>query len=219
VNTKKRKRTTRANAPHARSAKDAKPVETVLVLRTCNADMSSHSSRANGFKWPTSGEVSAPNWRPTAECGHGLHGFLWGCGQSKGSLFSWAPDAKWLVVEVRADEIVELGGKVKFPRGRVVYCGERLGATSMIAQRKEGSIIGHTATAGDSGTATAGDSGTATAGVRGTATAGVRGTIVLRWYDAKADRCRNVIGYTGEAGIEAGVKYKLNAAHEFELVP
>jgi hypothetical protein len=42
----------------------AKPSpETVLVLRTCNADMTAHG----GFKWPESGHVAAPDWLPTRE--------------------------------------------------------------------------------------------------------------------------------------------------------
>jgi hypothetical protein len=72
-----------------------------------------------------------------------------------------------------------------------------------------------TATAGDSGTATAGDSGTATAGYSGTATAGELGEIRIRWWDAKNDRYRTVIGYVGEGGIEPNVAYRLDAKHQF----
>jgi hypothetical protein len=170
-------------------------VETVLVLRTCNPDMTS----SHGFRWPESGEVSAPDWDPTPQCGGGLHGFLWGCGDS--SLANWNESAKWLVVEVPADSIVELSGKVKFPKGTVVYCGSRLEATAMIAKRKEGAIMGHsstagthgTATAGYAGTATAGDSGTATAGTHGTATAGDSGTATA------GDSGTATAGYAGTA--------------------
>jgi hypothetical protein len=226
--------------------------ETVLVLRTCAADWTSHG----GFVWPESGELSAPDWNPEPICGYGLHGFLWGCGD--GGLASWDADARWLVVEVAADSIVELGGKVKFPRGRVVFCGSRLEATTMIAQRRGGAIIGHTTNTGDGGTSTSGyrgtstsgtrgtstsgDGGTSTSGTRGTSTSGYRGTstsgdggtstsgdggtsmsgdggtIVLRWYDAKADRYRLVVGYVGEDGIEANTKYRLDDAHKFVKV-
>ena len=208
-------------------------VERVLVLRTCNADMTSHG----GFKWPTSGAVTASDWQPTAECGNGLHGFLWGEGD--GSLASWEPNAKWLVVSVAASDVVNLGGKVKFRAGRVVYCGDRLGATSYIAKRAPGrAIIGGVATAGDYGTATAGDGGTATAGYRGTATAGDGGTatagnygtatagyggtatagdggtatagdggtLVLRWHVVA--RYRLAVFYVGDDGIEPNVAYR-----------
>lgn len=52
--------------------KQAKP-ETVLVLRTCNSDMTGYG----GFKWPESGPVEAPDWNPVKSCGQGLHGWLW----------------------------------------------------------------------------------------------------------------------------------------------
>ena len=95
-------------------------VATVLVLRTCSPDMTSH----NGFKWPKSGAVKAPDWNPQAICGFGLHGLLWGEGE--GAHLNYSADAKWLVVEVSAKSIVDLKGKVKFPAGKVVFCGDRL---------------------------------------------------------------------------------------------
>src|ERR1700677_4819450 len=148
-----------------------KPGE-VLIMRTCTPQMTGY----NGFKWPEMGPVEAPDWNPEAVCGKGLHGMLWGCGD--GSLLNWNADAKWLVVAVSESSIIDLGGKVKFPRGRVVFSGKREGATSLIqAYAPSGvAIIGGTATAGCAGTATAGDHGTATAGYGGTATAGYGGT-------------------------------------------
>ena len=109
--------------------------ERVLVLRVCRADLTSPSIDANGFRWPAAGEVAAPDWSPTAECGCGLHGWLWG----EGRLADNVPDnvlrdpgARWLVVEVVRAEIVELPGKVKFPRGVVVFVGDREAATARI---------------------------------------------------------------------------------------
>jgi hypothetical protein len=139
-----------------------------------------------------------------------LHGFL--RGEGKGDLADWSPDAKWLVVEVNAADIVDLEGKAKFPRGVVVFCGDQFGATSYIAENgcAGRAIVG--------GTATAGDSGTATAGYRGTATAGDRGILVLRWWDGPANRYRLVVGYGGEDGIEPGKAYRLDLQHKFVLV-
>ena len=202
----------------------AEPEEKVLVLRTCAANMVSRGNHPD-FKWPTTGLVECPDWSPEPKCGHGLHGMLWGEGD--GNMLSWATDAKWLVVLVLKSEMVELftenTGKVKFPRGEVVFCGAREDATKYLAERAPGrAIIGGqiaagdegtatagtrgTATAGDEGTATAGYEGTATAGTRGTATAGDAGIIVLRWYDGK--RFRIATFYVGEDGIEPGVKYR-----------
>lgn len=180
--------------------------EKVLVLRTCAADLTSHG----GFVWPDAGPVECPHWDPKPICGYGLHGALWGEGD--GSLLSWAPESRWLVVEVDARDIVQLDGKVKFPRGTVVHCGDQLSATAFI-QRPGRAVIGGTATAGNDGTATAGDRGTATAGYRGTATAGNGGTatagdygvIIIFWYDGS--RRRIATGYVGEDGIEPNVAY------------
>jgi hypothetical protein len=140
------------------------------IMRSCAADMTSY---AGSFTWPRSGPVEAPDWKATAVCGHGLHGFLWGEGD--GSLACWASDAVWIVAEVA--EWIDLGGKVKFPRAEVVFCGNRMAATAhIVGLGATGAVVGGTATAGDRGTATAGYRGTATAGVGGTATAGVGGT-------------------------------------------
>ena len=142
---------------------------TAYVLRTCNADMTS----TNGFVWPKSGKVEAPDWKPTSECGNGLHGALWG--EGNGDLFDWDNDAVWQVVKI--SEWIDLGGKVKFPRGEVVHTGDQETATAFIVSvGASGAIVGGTATAGDYGTATAGDGGRATAGYHGTATAGDDGT-------------------------------------------
>ncbi len=160
----------------------------VLCLRTCDANRRGHG----GFQWPESGPVEAPDWSAEPCCGKGLHGLLWGEGDA-GHL-SAVEDAVWMVVEVDATAVVDLRGKVKFPRGEVVYCGMRDEAVAYILAhggagracayaRVTAGYMGTatagyrgTATAGDEGTATAGDEGTATAGYRGTATAGDRGT-------------------------------------------
>jgi hypothetical protein len=204
------------------------------ILRTCSADMTSHGD----FIWPREGRVEAPDWKPTEECGNGLHGFLWGEGD--GYLADWSADAVWIVAKI--SEWLDLDGKVKFPNAEVVFCGDRLAATARIAELgARGAIVGGTATAGYGGTATAGDGGTATAGYRGTATAGYRGTatagddgtatagnygtatagdggtatagyggtLIIRWFDGC--RYRTAVGYVGEDGILPGVGYRVDA--------
>jgi hypothetical protein len=185
----------------------------VLCLRTCDAQRRGHG----GFQWPESGPVEAPDWSPAPCCGKGLHGLLWGEGEA--SQLSDFEDAVWLVVAVDAADIVDLGGKVKFPRGEVVYCGDRDGATAyIIANGGAGKACayarvtagdGGAATAGYRGTATAGYKGTATAGDRGTATAGDEGTLCIRWWDSDACRYRTAVGYVGEDGIEPNVPYRV----------
>jgi hypothetical protein len=178
----------------------------VLVLRTCNSNMTSHG----GFKWPKKGRVKAPDWDPNPECGHGLHGLLWG--EGNGVLLNWDEDAKWLVVSVDTVEIVDLKDKVKFPRGIVVFCGDQEGATKYISKRapKNSAVVGLSISAGNYGQATAGDRGKATAGDHGEATAGDKGLLILSWYDPAANRRRVTVAYVGEDGIKPNKTYKLN---------
>ena len=152
-------------------------IEKHLILRTCNADMTSHG----GFKWPRSGHVAAPDWNPEPECGNGLHGFL--RGEGDGDLADWSSDAVWLVAEV--ETYVDLEGKVKFPAAHVIFAGSRLEAAAIVKARYPDAAViganvavedGRVAVVGDGGTATAGYRGKATAGRQGTATAGYEGT-------------------------------------------
>ena len=155
--------------------------------------MTSHS----GFVWPREGLVVAPDWDPTPECGHGLHGLL--DGEGDGSLLSWM-HAVWLVAEI--DEWVDLNGKVKAPLARVVHCGNQATATAWLVARCPGkAIVGRIATAGDHGTATAGYHSTATAGDYGTATAGHDGTATVGNYGIATTGGRGTAtaGYCGTA--------------------
>jgi len=125
--------------------------ETVLVLRTCKNDLTSY----NGFKWKESGIVEAPDFMKNNECGNGLHGFLWGEGD--GILADWNSDAKWLVVKVNKDDIVNLDDneKVKFPKCIVVFCGNLKDATDYIIQNgaKGKKVIGANVSSGHRGIA------------------------------------------------------------------
>jgi len=125
--------------------------ETVLVLRTCNNDLTSYG----GFQWKESGIVEAPDFIKNNECGNGLHGFLWGEGD--GDLANWMLDAKWLVVKVNKEDIVyfECNDKVKFPKCKVVFCGNRKDATDYIIQNgaKGKNVIGACVSSGHRGIA------------------------------------------------------------------
>ena len=170
-----------------------------LVLRACNADMSSK----NSFIWPTSGLVECPDWKPTNDCGNGLHGWLHGHGEGSVGDY-WRDDCKWLVVKVETKHIIDLKDKVKFKKGKVVFCGDRKGATDYLIANdpiaptkpvigafittgvhgtstsgyRGTSISGNcgTSTSSNRGTSTSGDYGTSTSGYRGTSTSGYRGT-------------------------------------------
>ena len=189
-------------------------------LRTCNANGTAYG----GFVWPEKGLVECPDWKPTANCGNGLHALL--NGQGNAGLINLG-DVRWQLVGF--DEYVDLNGKVKFPRCEVAS-GSQVAVTTALAWLC--GIVGHygtatagyrgtatagdygtatagvggTATAGVGGTATAGDRGTATAGYRGTATAGDRGAVMVKWYDG--NRYKFAIGYVGESGIKPGTAYR-----------
>jgi hypothetical protein len=95
------------------------PTKTTFMLRTCAADMSSYYG---SFIYPTSGMVECPDWSPRKACGNGLHGLLHGKGDY--SLMNDAADAKWLILAVNADDVVEIdSAKCKVPRGEVVFVG------------------------------------------------------------------------------------------------
>src|ERR1019366_3738149 len=162
------------------------PVPTVLVLRTSDKNCRSYGE----FQWPSAGLVEAPDWLPAAG-GGGLHGLLKGVGDVS-HLKHNNPSRVWQVVEVAVADIVDIeGDKVKFPRGVVVYSGDRDEAVALIQARHPeaacafaSATAGYagTATAGYAGAATAGDAGTATAGTRGAATAGIRGAATAGDY-------------------------------------
>jgi hypothetical protein len=151
-----------------------KIIPTTYVLRTVKADLTAY----NGFVWPRSGPVSCPDWDPEPECGNGLHGLAQGEGSS--SLFSSEPDVLWMVVRVRTSEMVKTdNGKVKFPRGTVIYVGDILGATNLIKKKHPASkcVFAHHVVP-DKGVAISGDEGTSTSGYAGTSTSGDYGTSI-----------------------------------------
>lgn len=90
----------------------------VLALRTSGEDGTSHG----GFRWPESGFVEAPDFSCEPTCGRGLHALLWGEGEA-GNLRWDDPKALWQVVAVESADIIDLGGKIKFPRCEVVHVG------------------------------------------------------------------------------------------------
>ena len=176
-----------------------------LVLRTVDADWRSR----DGFRWYKTVETVAPDWDPDPgrECGGGLHGLLWGCGDA--GLLSSDPDAVWLVVAVDVVDVAnpDQAHKVRFRAGRVRHHGTRDEAVDYLM------VHGAARLPVVYGTATAGDDGTATAGYRGTATAGYGGTLIITWYDGA--RYRRAVGYIGEDGLKPDTPYRVNGRGEF----
>lgn len=202
-----------------RKATAAKPSEpaTVLVLRTCEPDGSSH----NGFKWPLEAGaiVECPDWQATQACGNGLHGWLWGSGNW--GLKAQGDAIKWLVLEVDRDGIIDLGGKVKFQRAVVKSVhGNWRDAMQVIRERIlqdraleafSNEDSGHAAATGDSWHAAAtGKFGHAAAAYGGTVCAGENGVLSLLWFDEATRRPRLAVAYVGENGIKPKTWYRLD---------
>ena len=176
----------------------------MLVLRTCNPDLTSHYD--GRFQWPdVGGTVEAPDWDPNPErdCGGGLHGLLWGCGNAQ--FLSEGHAYKWLVVAVDPVDIADpdAPGKIRFRAAEVVLVTEDRSEAVAYLDANGAALLPTVF-----GTATAGYSGTATAGYSGTATAGLEGILAVGWWDGEAERRRITIGYVGEDGIEAGITYR-----------
>ena len=209
-------------APAKRASKDktapqAAAPSTSLVLRVCRPDMTAYG----GFVWPSEvgATVEAPDWRNDNDCGHGLHGWLYGQGDH-GCANHWATEgAKWLVLEVESSSIVVLGGKCKFPRATVRFVGEKHDAATYLITHEPRAVgvavIGARIDVGDGGTAMAGALSMLTGGAYATLTGGACAELRIRYWDAKADRWRTAIAYVGENGIKAGVAYRLNGKREF----
>ena len=176
-----------------------------LVLRTVDADWRSR----DGFRWHKTVETVTPDWDPDPgrDCGGGLHGLLWGCGDA--GLLSSDPDAVWLVVAVDVVDVAnpDQAHKVRFRAGQVRFHGTRDEAVDyLMAHGAAGLPVVY-------GTATAGHGGTATAGHGGTATAGNDGTLIIAWYDRS--RPRRAVGYIGEDGLKPDTPYRVNIRGEF----
>ena len=100
----------------------------VLVLRTSN-----HNGKAHGgFQWPTTGIVEAPDFINSTDCGNGLHGIVWPNNDFSNIINYDNP--LWQVVKVLQSDIIQLNGKVKFPRGEVVYSGDFAVAFTMVSK-------------------------------------------------------------------------------------
>lgn len=166
-------------------------------LRTTDKDGKAHG----GFEWPrvVGAEVVAPDWKPTIKCGNGLHGLLDGLGD--GSNLDFFGTAIWWIVE--ADDAIDLTGKHKFERCKVIALGPRHEITAQLYAMRPGPIHGLCLTGGYYAKLTGGNYATLTGGDGAT-------LIFLRWING---RHRIITAYVGEDGVEAGKAYKANPDH------
>jgi len=211
------------------------------IIRTVENDYTSY----NNFQWPKSGQVKADDFKPTSECGNGLHGLR--IGQQKPG--TWYDDGIVLLLQVPASTIIDLddNNKCKFPECKIVMSGnmneitnylykkniniEGLYRRSQISNKSEKWIGGgystltagynSTLTAGDRSTLTAGDRSTLTAGYGSTLTAGDNSTLTagkgstLTCRYWDGNKYRLATAYVGENDIKPNQAYKVNNKGEF----
>jgi hypothetical protein len=151
-----------------------------LMLRTCkivDGHLISPSPGAGGFEWPRSGLVECPDWEPSASCGNGLHGLLWG----EGDPGVWEMNGAWLVCMVDARDIVNVGQKIKAPRAWVVFVGDRETAWAHLRANDPGAATrrgyASTVSGGDRSTVSGGDDSTVSGGYASTVSGGDRSTV------------------------------------------
>jgi len=185
------------------------------VIRTVRKDFTSYKN----FQWPKSGQVKANDFKPTSECGNGLHGLR--IGQQNPGV--WYDDGIVLLLQVPASTIIDLDDKCKFPECKIVMSGnmndvtnylynkniniERLYRRSQISNKSEKWIGGYNSTL------TAGNDSTLTAGHFSTLTAGDGSTLIYRYWDG--NKYRLAIAYVGENDIKPNQAYKVNNKGEF----
>jgi hypothetical protein len=213
-----------------------------FLLRTCDKDLKARQ----GFQWPSSGLVSAPDWKSKPSCGNGLHGLL--SGEGDGSLLNNDEDAKWLVIAAVKSEVVQINRKVKVPRAYVCFVGTKKEATDLIVSLCPGSACvyamvtsgnyghstsgygGHStsgdyghSTSGNGGHSTSGYGGHSTSGDYGHSTSGDRGSTssgengIVEWKYWDGKRNRIKTLYVGEPSSEALSGGEIKAWHVYYL--
>ena len=156
----------------------------ILVVKTVDKNRRALHGCANGFQYPESDSVEAPDWEPTFTCGGGLHGLPW-CAGDRNMLFEKdSLDTVWCVMRVKTCPENYLSGKgdlldkCKFRRAEDVSFGTREEVIANVLKYVPKDIAVHFAmqTAGDDAMQKAGDFATQKAGHRSTQTAGYEST-------------------------------------------
>lgn len=201
----------------------------VLILRRCNADMTSRG----GFVWPERGVVKFSDFNPIAICGGGGHGWPWGIGLGEGKDYDIIGD-KWLVVAALPGDVVgeiDGGNKCKISRGEVIYCGAFAAAWELVNSGRHRLIAqmayvdaaeisrlakDELASGNDSQLAASGNySIAAIAANGGRVKVGKNGAFALAFFTADIG-WRFVVGKVGENGIKADTWYRVSSGEIIE---
>jgi hypothetical protein len=232
---KSTKKTAPKRKPAPKSAAPAAVVPEVVHVLKC---VGPNGEAYGGFRWPLTvgATVEAPDFRKNAECGRGLHGWLDGQGDhAAAGARTTDPQSVWMVLDVVKAAIIDLGGKVKFPRCVVRFVGTRDAAAAEIARLGAvGAIIGAVVSVGANGggavgalgslsggnhSTLSGGDGSILSGGYGSTLSGGDGSILSGfWWDATASRWRLAVAYVGEDGIEPKTEYIALVGGTFERV-
>jgi len=201
------------------------------IIRTVKEDYTSY----NNFTWPKSGQVKADDFKPTLECGNGLHGLRIGQQQPG----KWYGDGIVLLLKVPSSTIIDLedNSKCKFPECKIVMSGnmneitnylykkniniEGLYRRTQLSNKSEKWTGGDrsTLTAGDYSrltaghfsTLTAGHSSTLTAGACSTLTAGHSSTLTAGYYSTLTAGSDSTLTAGSDSTLTAGSDSTLTA--------
>jgi len=183
------------------------------IIRTVEKDYTSY----NNFQWPKSGQVKADDFKPTSECGNGLHGLR--IGQQNPGV--WYDDGIVLLLQVPASTIIDLedNSKCKFPECKIVMSGNMNEITNYLYnkdinieglyRRTHFSDQSEKWTGGNYSTLTAGSYSALTAGDFSTLTAGHYSTLIT------GNQCALIAG--NDSTLTAGVNSTLTAGFYSKL--
>ena len=136
----------------------------------------------NGFIYPEKGEiVEANDWDNKKSCGGGLHGY----DKNNYTYFDDSNKGNFVVIEVdTADGYIELGDKVKFKKGKVLYNGVKFHKMKELLPA-EYVLHFDTQTSGNNSTQLAGHNSTQASGHNSTQSAGYSSTQTSESYSTQ----------------------------------
>ncbi len=107
-----------------------------LLLRMCGENGEAYNGT---FRWPMTvgAVVTAPDWNSKPECGGGLHGLPWACGD-----WSLLTGTHWMVFSADPADVVDIdGSKSKAKSARVEHIGTKESCTSFLATAAQLSLV------------------------------------------------------------------------------
>ena len=172
----------------------------VLIAKCVSQDGRSYG----GFQWPLTvgATVEAPDWRDDGECGGGLHGWPWLFSVGDGKDPDYA--GTWIVFGAVAEDVRDLGGKVKVRRG-VVRC---VGSYMQVVRYLHPGQLAWIAHAAMGAATSTGDGGAATStGYMGAASS------TGDWSAASSTGDRGAASSTGDGGaaVATGINSRAQA--------